>query len=117
MCGRFSLLKKKQASMNRLQTCGCSVTGSVKSQCNPKTGICTCRLGYEGEKCNRCSHGYYGYPKCRRCSCNPAGTVKSACDSLGICQCHPDGQCPCKVRETKLNYECFIKKSCSFRRM
>lgn len=82
-----------------IQLCNCSTYGSLKQQCDLTTGICKCLQGYTGTSCDRCDHGYYGYPKCRRCSCNLAGIdrVKGRCDKNHLCQCHNDGSCPCKV--------------------
>ncbi|XP_017778098.1 PREDICTED: laminin subunit alpha-1-like, partial [Nicrophorus vespilloides] len=79
--------------------CDCSTTGSVRQQCNVLTGECLCQTGYTGEKCNKCDHGYYGYPKCRRCSCDLRGTDTNSgiCNAEGLCQCNSDGSCPCKA--------------------
>lgn len=81
------------------QPCNCSNSGSSKMQCNLHTGECSCRLGYTGFHCNRCAHGYYGYPRCRRCNCNFSGTdrYEAKCDKDGICQCNEEGKCACKV--------------------
>ncbi|CAK9806681.1 Laminin subunit alpha-1 [Anthophora quadrimaculata] len=71
--------------------CACTL-GSTKSQCDYQ-GQCPCRIGYAGLKCERCAKGYYGYPRCRPCSCSVAGTLP--CDEE-ICDCNDQGQCPCK---------------------
>ncbi|KAF5275650.1 hypothetical protein FQA39_LY06762 [Lamprigera yunnana] len=80
------------------KTCNCSNSGSLKMQCDLFTGECNCRLGYTGFNCYKCEHGYFGYPRCRRCNCNYAGSdiYKSNCDKNGICQCEEDGSCTCK---------------------
>lgn len=59
-------------------------------------------MGYTGLQCDVCDHGYFGYPKCRRCNCHLAGTDSTTgnCDKSGICQCNDEGHCPCKVRIT-----------------
>ena len=28
-------------------------------------GKCSCKLGFDGNKCNKCSKGYFGYPHCQ----------------------------------------------------
>ena len=80
------------------QACGCGTYGAMKLQCEAHTGRCSCREGYQGERCNVCSPGYFGYPRCQRCDCNPAGTMEKSCDAVkGHCLCDESGQCPCKV--------------------
>ncbi|KZC04266.1 Laminin subunit alpha-1 [Dufourea novaeangliae] len=71
--------------------CDCTL-GSTKPQCDLQ-GQCPCRIGYDGLRCEKCSKGYYGYPRCRPCGCDSAGTLQ--CGN-GICDCNNDGQCPCK---------------------
>ncbi|XP_055084301.1 laminin subunit alpha-3-like isoform X1 [Periophthalmus magnuspinnatus] len=50
---------------------------------------CLCKLGYTGERCERCSPGFYGDPmspggSCRPCNCNGNG---NNCDPrTGICK-------------------------------
>uniref|UniRef100_A0A8D3CTJ2 Laminin subunit alpha 3 n=1 Tax=Scophthalmus maximus TaxID=52904 RepID=A0A8D3CTJ2_SCOMX len=50
---------------------------------------CVCRLGYAGEKCERCAPGYYGDPltpggSCKPCNCNGNG---NNCDPrTGVCK-------------------------------
>ncbi|KAF5307738.1 hypothetical protein FQR65_LT06609 [Abscondita terminalis] len=80
------------------KACNCSTSGSLKMQCDLATGECNCRLGYTGFNCDRCDHGYFGYPRCRRCNCNYAGSdpYKSKCNKDGVCQCNEDGSCACK---------------------
>ncbi|XP_055007957.1 laminin subunit alpha-3 [Boleophthalmus pectinirostris] len=60
---------------------GCQeVSGGIK---------CSCKLGYTGERCERCSPGFYGDPmapggSCRPCNCNGNG---NNCDPrTGICK-------------------------------
>lgn len=72
--------------------CACTL-GSTKPHCDHR-GQCPCRIGYAGLRCERCAKGYYGYPRCRPCGCNVAGTTR--CDHE-TCDCDDEGQCPCKV--------------------
>ncbi|XP_043794597.1 laminin subunit alpha-2 isoform X1 [Apis laboriosa] len=71
--------------------CACTL-GSTKPHCDHR-GQCPCRIGYAGLRCERCAKGYYGYPRCRPCGCNVAGTTR--CDHEA-CDCNDEGQCPCK---------------------
>ncbi|XP_061943056.1 laminin subunit alpha lam-3 isoform X4 [Apis cerana] len=71
--------------------CACTL-GSTKPHCDHR-GQCPCRIGYAGLRCERCAKGYYGYPRCRPCGCNAAGTTR--CDRE-TCDCNDQGQCPCK---------------------
>ncbi|CAL7932952.1 unnamed protein product [Xylocopa violacea] len=71
--------------------CACTL-GSTRPQCDHQ-GQCPCRIGYDGLRCERCAKGYYGYPRCRPCNCNVAGTLQ--CNNE-ICDCNEQGQCPCK---------------------
>ena len=49
--------------------CGCNFDGSLKTDASAclssdpcpcdSNGICTCQLGYTGDKCNECETGYH----------------------------------------------------------
>lgn len=43
--------------------------------CSQRKGQCQCRRNFGGVKCNRCRIGYYDFPTCKQCSCNPAGML------------------------------------------
>ncbi|XP_076668102.1 wing blister isoform X2 [Andrena cerasifolii] len=75
--------------------CACTL-GSTRPHCDLQ-GQCPCRIGYDGLRCEKCANGYYGYPRCRPCSCSFAGTLD--CDE-GVCECDDAGQCPCKEHAT-----------------
>ena len=68
----------------------CSIYNIYKTNVNvfQQPGHCICKPGFGGRQCNRCAFGYYGYPYCKPCPCNPAGSVDSS-------RC--DGNCICKV--------------------
>lgn len=78
------------------QACNCDSRGAVSGQCDELNGRCSCRVGYSGEQCNSCARGYYGFPRCRPCDCDKAGTKSQHCPQ-GVCVCDDVGQCPCKV--------------------
>ncbi|EPB67946.1 laminin EGF-like protein, partial [Ancylostoma ceylanicum] len=56
---------------------------------------CKCRNEFVGLRCDHCSHGFYGFPDCKSCDCEPAGTDPLQCRD-GLCLCNEDGECPCK---------------------
>ncbi|KAH3697084.1 hypothetical protein DPMN_084569, partial [Dreissena polymorpha] len=85
--------------------CGCPLTepsNNFASTCalspkfdNPDAFVCLdCAVGYTGERCERCDHGYYGFPgvlgdRCQPCKCN--GNINpnmvGSCDQLtGDCR-------------------------------
>ena len=43
-------------------------------------------LGFEGEKCDRCSNGHYNFPNCWPCNCDAKGTKASTCQGSS-CSC------------------------------
>ncbi|KRF77830.1 laminin subunit alpha lam-3 isoform X2 [Drosophila virilis] len=73
--------------------CECDHIGSIGQQCAAVGGQCQCREGYAGRNCNSCAIGYFGYPECRRCGCDVAGSFTRA---DGLIACDSNGQCPCK---------------------
>ncbi|KAH9488089.1 Laminin subunit alpha-2 [Bulinus truncatus] len=78
--------------------CSCQETQTTTSKCvlddsgihiGLHPGDCLCQKGYAGRKCNTCETGYYGYPNCRPCRCNAAGSVSTgSCDRA--CSCKPN---------------------------
>ncbi|XP_055381870.1 laminin subunit alpha-1 [Condylostylus longicornis] len=75
------------------QKCNCDMSGSIGQTCETQTGQCICREGYTGRRCDVCRVGYFGYPNCRRCNCNPDGSLIR---NDGIIECDQDGKCFCK---------------------
>uniref|UniRef100_A0A8C2F1I2 Laminin, alpha 5 n=1 Tax=Cyprinus carpio TaxID=7962 RepID=A0A8C2F1I2_CYPCA len=72
------------------EMCNCSRPGvaSLEVGCDTHNGQCRCRNNIVGRQCDRCAPGFYGYPNCRPCDCNEAGTEKDVCDSItGRCLC------------------------------
>ena len=70
--------------------CDCDSTGvtDAGSLCDTATGNCSCLPNRSGRRCDECKPGYYGYPNCRKCDCNEAGST--GCDPV-------TGRCICKV--------------------
>ncbi|KAB5546449.1 hypothetical protein PHYPO_G00072140 [Pangasianodon hypophthalmus] len=73
------------------EMCNCSRPGVTAQDisCDTNSGQCRCKTNIVGRQCDRCAPGFYGYPNCRPCDCNEAGTEKNVCDST-------TGQCLCK---------------------
>ncbi|XP_056241478.1 laminin subunit alpha-5 isoform X1 [Seriola aureovittata] len=73
------------------EVCNCSRPGitSPDVSCDTLSGQCRCKNNVVGRQCDRCAPGFYGYPNCRPCDCNEAGTEEEVCDSF-------TGQCLCK---------------------
>ncbi|CAJ0568741.1 unnamed protein product, partial [Mesorhabditis spiculigera] len=75
--------------------CECSKIGAAGSKCNPRNGQCECKEEFVGLKCDRCSHGFFNFPICEPCACQPEGTDPLQCRE-GLCLCDEQGKCPCK---------------------
>ncbi|XP_045913044.1 laminin subunit alpha-5 isoform X2 [Micropterus dolomieu] len=73
------------------EICNCSRPGIVSPDvsCDTLSGQCRCKNNIAGRQCDRCAPGFYGFPNCRPCDCNEAGTEEEVCDSF-------TGQCLCK---------------------
>ncbi|CAD6197231.1 unnamed protein product [Caenorhabditis auriculariae] len=67
--------------------CVCDPTGSENSNCSAETGQCECKAAFSGLACDKCQNGYYGYPNCTFCNCDPMGTEGGMCDESGQCLC------------------------------
>lgn len=46
--------------------CQCSSPGVADGLCDPDSGQCRCRAGFEGPGCDRCAPGYSHFPLCQR---------------------------------------------------
>ncbi|KAM6973327.1 laminin subunit beta-4 [Aplochiton taeniatus] len=78
--------------------CDCDPVGSLDNgQCDPVTGRCVCKENVDGQRCDRCKYGYYGFRQedplgCQRCPCNSLGSLQTPhpCDQeTGQCVCEP----------------------------
>lgn len=76
--------------------CNCEAPGSVGISCNSE-GQCLCNSNFDSKTCSKCKEGFYNFPACEECNCDPAGITSgfSGCGSV------PAGElCQCKERVT-----------------
>lgn len=86
--------------MKGCKTCDCNQIGATKQSCDVKTGQCVCKEGYTGRSCDYCAIGYFGYPQCQKCNCDPRGSHNVP--GYDVIDCDDNGQCPCKELTTGL---------------
>ena len=43
--------------------CNCDEDGSIYENCDD-TGKCSCKHGFDGDKCNTCANNFFGFPFC-----------------------------------------------------
>lgn len=67
--------------------CNCDARGTKQGICDKNDGVCLCKEGYGGSRCDQCINGYYGYPNCKPCNCSLIGSSSISCDSIGKCSC------------------------------
>ena len=84
--------------------CNCNKVGSRSVNCDAQTGQCSCFPIYSGRSCDRCLPGFYDFPSCQRCNCNPAGTV-----SIG----GRPGDCSTNNNVSVINGDCSTKCKCN----
>ena len=55
--------------------------------CDYRFGVCRCRAGVEGDFCDRCMDGFWGFGRnkentCHACNCCAEGSVDNKCDKV-----------------------------------
>ena len=97
--------------------CGCNhdgtkrYPGTTKSECDTTNGVCECRDGYNGTKCDQCADGFFTTSQpgsastiCSKCGCNPEGTSNDECNTdNGYCTCK-DGYEGIKCNQCSTGY-------------
>ncbi|XP_072241454.1 laminin subunit beta-4 [Leuresthes tenuis] len=80
---------------NACRPCDCDPAGSHGGGlCDALNGQCLCKANVEGQRCDRCKHGFFSLEQenpagCQECQCHGLGSVGS-CDQLtGSCECEP----------------------------
>uniref|UniRef100_A0A8C9G8K1 Laminin subunit beta-1 n=1 Tax=Pavo cristatus TaxID=9049 RepID=A0A8C9G8K1_PAVCR len=81
--------------------CNNNIDTSDPGACDPHTGHCRrCLYHTAGPRCAQCQPGYFGNAlqrSCRRCSCDPRGTLSAHC-TAGTCSCdRTTGACACRA--------------------
>lgn len=76
--------------------CNCELPGSIGISCNAD-GQCLCNNNFDGRNCNKCKEGFYNFPSCEECNCDPAGVTAKFVGCASV----PAGElCQCKERVT-----------------
>ena len=44
--------------------CNCDQDGSLGGNCND-AGKCSCKPGFDGDKCSKCANNFFGFPHCQ----------------------------------------------------
>ena len=65
--------------------CECHRQGSLSIMCDQGNGQCSCRSSFRGRMCEQCAEGFYNFPACEECNCDPAGVVDVPGQPLGGC--------------------------------
>jgi len=52
---------------------------------------CPCKDNFGGEFCDECAEGYFNFPECTPCECNPQTSENEVCDP-------ENGQCRCQAQ-------------------
>lgn len=62
--------------------CNCNPEGVLGGNlnCDLDTGACDCKANVIDRKCDLCMNGFWNFPLCEECDCDPAGTQPGICD-------------------------------------
>uniref|UniRef100_A0A8D0DGP9 Laminin, gamma 1 n=1 Tax=Sander lucioperca TaxID=283035 RepID=A0A8D0DGP9_SANLU len=84
----------REGGSSRCLACSCNTVGSESPQCDSR-GVCACKPGVGGEKCDRCQPGFHSLTEagCRPCACSPSGSTQECDVNTGQCRCkdHVEG--------------------------
>lgn len=71
--------------------CNCNPEGVLDNNlnCDLDNGKCDCKPNVVGRKCDVCEDGFWDFPQCEECNCDPAGTTMTICSK-------ETSQCLCK---------------------
>ncbi|PKU32407.1 hypothetical protein llap_17288 [Limosa lapponica baueri] len=67
-------------------TCNCDPVGSVRDDCEQMTGLCSCKTGITGMKCNQCPNGSkLGMTGCEKDPSAPKSCEEMSCEFGASC--------------------------------
>lgn len=74
------------------KACNCDQTGSIDTECTNEKGKCSCKTGFQGDKCNQCdvNNAFGTHPNCKQCGCDITGSKGQDCSNTGVCTCKTD---------------------------
>ncbi|XP_067931597.1 laminin subunit alpha-like [Watersipora subatra] len=101
--------------------CNCKLAGVLNGNlnCDTDLGYCDCKPNVWGRTCDSCMNGFWNYPSCDACNCDPAGTTEIVCNQdTSVCSCKANtggdtcGECQSgtynlETRNTKGCTKCF----------
>ena len=73
----------------------CHKEASKSQKCDEETGQCPCRANVKGLRCTECKPGYFAFPDCKDCKCDPDASIGITCGKdNGKCDCKPTATGP-----------------------
>ncbi|XP_063001126.1 agrin [Elgaria multicarinata webbii] len=77
--------------------CHCDPVGSVRDDCEQMTGLCSCKTGITGMKCNQCPNGRkLGMSGCEKDPSAPSSCAEMTCEFGASCvEVHGFAHCEC----------------------
>ncbi|XP_061458105.1 agrin isoform X2 [Rhineura floridana] len=77
--------------------CHCDPVGSVRDDCDQMTGLCSCKTGITGMKCNQCPNGSkLGMSGCKKDPSAPSSCTEMVCEFGASCvEVHGFAHCEC----------------------
>ncbi|XP_037076211.1 agrin-like [Pollicipes pollicipes] len=86
------------------QPCGCSAFGSARDDCEQSRGLCVCKPGVFGSKCNKCPEGQTLRPE----GCVKAGDLKPDATTCAELSCYFGATCTQRPDRA----ECTCNRTC-----